>query len=374
MNQASVDVSFVHAHTLLAQRFPGQLRALFGPQHGLWSEQQDNMIETGHGRDPVLDVPVYSLYAERREPTAEMLQDLDVLVVDLQDVGCRVYTYIWTLLLCMRACARAGVTVLVLDRPNPVGELVEGPVLSPGYESFVGLRSIPMRHGLTIGELALLLAEEDSLDLDLRVVRCRGWNREQRWPATGRPWVPTSPNLPRAEGVELYPGTVLFEGTRLSEGRGTTTPFECLGAPGLDPRAWAELLAPFAEAREGVALRPIRFEPTFQKHARESCGGFFVHATDRQRVRPYMLALALIGTAAQALGERFEWLPPPYEYEAEKMPFDILSGSPAAREAIDAGLGPEALRELCRVDFAEWSERAAPQLLYPGQLRDASPQ
>ncbi|PIE24153.1 MAG: hypothetical protein CSA62_04945 [Planctomycetota bacterium] len=371
MNQASVDASFQHAHRLLARRFPGQLAALFGPQHGLWSEQQDNMIETGHGFDPELEVPVYSLYAEQRAPRPEMLEGLDLFIIDLQDVGCRVYTYVWTLLLCMRACAKAGVPVLVLDRPNPVGSLVEGPVLEPGFESFVGLWSIPMRHGLSLGELARLLAAEDQLDLDLQVVACQGWHREQRWQELGRPWVPSSPNLPRNEGVEIYPGMVLFEGTQLSEGRGTTTPFEILGAPGLDPRAWLQELAPFAEACAGAALRPIRFEPTFQKHAKQSCSGLFVHSLDRERIRPYALALALIGSAKLALGEDFAWLPPPYEYEEEIMPFDILTGSSAAREAIDIGLNPETLAGLTQVAVAGWRERCTAQLLYPGDLRSS---
>ena len=249
-----------------------------------------------------------------------------------------------------------------------MGSLVEGPCLEAGFESFVGLWPIPMRHGLSLGELARLLAAEDALDLELDVVPCAGWERGQRWQELGRPWVPTSPNLPRNEGVELYPGMVLFEGTQLSEGRGTTTPFEGVGAPGLDPRAWLAALMNFTDALEGVALRPIRFEPTFQKHARQSCGGLFVHATDRERIRPYSLALALIGTARQVLGDDFAWLPPPYEYEHELMPFDILTGSSAARAAIDAGLTPETLAPLTGVDLPAWRERSGPHLLYPGGL------
>ena len=374
MNQASVDASFEHAHTLLNTRFPGQLAALFGPQHGLWSEQQDNMIETGHGHDPELGVPVYSLYAERREPTPEMLAGLDVLVVDLQDVGCRVYTYVWTLLLCMRACAKAGVQVLVLDRPNPVGALVEGPALERGFESFVGLWPIPMRHGLSLGELARLLASENGLELELDVVPCRGWERSQCWQELGRPWVPTSPNLPRNEGVELYAGMVLFEGTQLSEGRGTTTPFEGVGAPASTRGAWLELLM---SPSWRLARAPRCGRSASSRRSRSTRGraaaAFSCTRSDRERMRPYALALALIGTARQALGERYEWLPPPYEYEPDKMPFDILTGSSAARAAIDAGLTPDTLEALIRVDSARWRERCAPHLLYGSGLRTGSP-
>lgn len=220
VNQASVDKDFRYAHELLNERFPGQIAALFGPQHGLWSEQQDNMIETGHGKDPRLGIPVYSLYAESRRPSPEMLEGLDILVVDLQDVGTRVYTYIWTLSYCLAACAQQGIPVLVLDRPNPLGGIVvEGSRLDPEYRSFVGRASIPMRHALTMGEMAVFLNNHMGLGAEVHVQEMQGWRRSMLWPETGRSWIPTSPNLPRIEGVLLYPGMVLLEGTNLSEGR-----------------------------------------------------------------------------------------------------------------------------------------------------------
>lgn len=363
LNQASVDGQFRYAHHLLAERFPGQLKALFGPQHGLWSEQQDNMIETPHARDPVLGVPVYSLYAESRKPAAEMLEGLDVLVVDLQDVGTRVYTYIWTLSYCLEACKEVGIPLLVLDRPNPLGgEVAEGPVLDPAFASFVGRAAIPMRHGLSMGEMALYLNQLMGIGAEVEVLDCRGWTRDQLWSDLGRAWVPTSPNLPRFEGVLVYPGQVLIEGTQLSEGRGTTTPFEICGAPFIDPEAWLEALRPFD--LPGVALRPIRYEPTFQKAKGKGCGGLFLHPTDAQALRSYELTLALLATAWQLWPADCAWLQPPYEYEAELMPFDILSGDARARETIQAGADPAAVRELAALDEAGWWTAVGPCLRY----------
>ena len=342
LNQASVDADLSYAHLVLANRGPGQLATLFGPQHGLWSEQQDNMIETGHARDPVLDVPVFSLYSETRSPTPAMLDSLDALLVDLQDVGTRVYTYVWTLLYCLRECARAGVHVVVLDRPNPLGgEVIEGPPLDPEYRSFVGEAPIPMRHGLTIGELARYFVAHERLDVELTVVPMRGWTREMLWPRTERTWVPPSPNLPRFESAVVYPGQVLLEGTTLSEGRGTTTPFEICGAPALDPFALARQLGNGREfdgttEAHGLILRPVRFEPTFQKHAGASCGGLFLHVRDPAAVRSYEFTVRLLALLAATHVEGFGWRPPPYEYEARNLPIDILAGGPALRSVVDA--------------------------------------
>lgn len=334
-NQASVDADFRYAHDLLAGRFPGRIAALFGPQHGLWSTEQDNMIETAHAVEPRLRVPVHSLYSETRKPTPAMLQDLDLLVVDLPDVGTRIYTYAWTLTLCMEACAEAGIPVLVLDRPNPLGgELAEGPSLDPDYASFVGRAAIPMRHGLTIAELAAYLNEHMTIGADLHVVEMRGWKRDRPWPELRRAWVPPSPNLPRFEGAQVYPGQVLWEGTALSEGRGTTTPFEMFGAPWLEPHALLEMLQEVD--LPGVALRPVRFEPTFHKFTGEACGGLFLHVTDAEAFRPYRTTLALLRAAAEVGEERFAWRPPPYEYEHEKQPIDILTGGAAVRRWIEA--------------------------------------
>jgi uncharacterized protein YbbC (DUF1343 family) len=365
VNQASVDRGFRYAHELLAERFPGKVGALFGPQHGLWSEQQDNMIETGHAVDPTLGVPIYSLYSERRKPSPEMLDGLDLVVVDLQDVGTRVYTYIWTLWLLLEAAAEAGVGVLVLDRPNPIGgTVVEGPSLSAGFESFVGLRSIPMRHGLTIGELARHFVRDSGLDVELEVVPVQGWSRDMIWTDLDRPWVPTSPNLPRFEGVVVYPGQVLLEGSNLSEGRGSTTPFELCGAPWLDGTNWAEAALALG-ADPQFQLRALRFEPTFHKFQGESCGALFLHATGNVgNARSYRTTLALLASAQRLAPEQFGWRPPPYEYEADKMPIDILTGDSRTREAIDSGATRSDLDALAAVDEGAWWAATEADRLY----------
>ena len=365
LNQASVDRDFQYAHTLLADRFPGQLAALFGPQHGLFSEQQDNMIETPHGRDARLGIPVYSLYADQRKPTPAMLKDLDLFVVDLQDVGTRVYTYIWTLSHCLEACADLGIPVLILDRPNPLGGvIVEGPVLDEKFASFVGRAAIPMRHGLTVGEMALLLNDAMDMGAHVQVVTMQGWQRDMLWPETNRTWIPTSPNLPRFTGVQLYPGQVLIEGTELSEGRGTTTPFEIVGAPYIDPEPLIQQLR--AWGHTGLALRPIRFEPTFQKHAQQSCAGVFLHPTDASTLRSYRFSLALIGAIQRLWPDDFAWLSAPYEYETALRPIDILTGDDRARHAIDKGLDKKALDDISRIDLDHWTEKTSPYRLYPG--------
>lgn len=336
LNQASVDIRFRYAHELLAERFPGRLAALFSPQHGLWSEQQDNMIESPHGTDSKLGIRIHSLYSATRRPTTAMLDGLDVLVVDLQDVGCRVYTFIWTVSYCLEACAEANVPLLVLDRPNPLGgEHVEGPALDPRFASFVGRAPLPMRHSLTMGELVRYVNDELHIGASVKVVPLRGWDRAKTFAETGRIWVPPSPNLPRLEGVMVYPGQVLLEGTNLSEGRGTTTPFEVFGAPFVDPNRLLDALVPFA--LEGVTFRPIRFEPTFNKWQGQSCGGLFLHVTDPAAFRPYRTTVAILAAVRRLWPREFAWKSPPYEYETVKLPIDILSGSSALREAIDSG-------------------------------------
>ncbi len=363
-NQASVEGTFRYSHELLADRFGKRLCALFGPQHGLWSEQQDNMIETPHSIEPRLGVPVHSLYADRRKPTPEMLDGIELLVVDLQDVGTRVYTFVWTLLLCLEACAEQGVRVLVLDRPNPLGgEVIEGPVLDPAFASFVGLLPIPMRHGLTIAELAQWFVEVRGIDCALEVAQMRGWHRSMLWSDLGRSWVPTSPNLPREEGVLLYPGQVLLEGTTFSEGRGTTTPFEVCGAPGIDGHALAHEMRALGVGPE-LALRPVRFAPTFHKFEGRSCGGLFLHARDPRAVRSYRATLALIAAVRRLRPETMGWRPPPYEYEETLMPIDILTGSAAAREAIDRGADASTLDALASVDTNSWWHATADHRLY----------
>jgi uncharacterized protein YbbC (DUF1343 family) len=343
-NPASVDAGLHHIADLLATLPGARLAAIFGPQHGFRSDVQDNMIETAHGHDEVRRVPVYSLYSETREPTPEMLRDLDVLVVDLQDVGVRIYTYIYTMANCLKAAARQGLDVIVCDRPNPIGGTqVEGMVLERGFESFVGMYPIPMRHGMTIGELARLFNEEFALGAKLEVVAMQGWRREMYFDETGLTWIISSPNIPTFETTTVYPGGVLFEGTNVSEGRGTTRPFELLGAP------WvvAERLAERMNRLElpGVFFRAVLFEPTFHKHAGKGCGGVQIHMLDRRTFRPVEAGVALMeGFRASDPGQ-FGWKPPPYEYEFEKMPIDCLAGSNTLRQQLEAGVSA---REIAR--------------------------
>lgn len=338
-NPASVDETFQHIVDA-AVAAGVTVGAIFGPQHGFRSDVQDNMIETPHAEDRLRRVPVYSLYSDTREPTADMLRGLDALVIDLQDVGTRVYTYAWTMANCLRAGARHGVPVIVCDRPNPIGGLdVEGPLIEPGYESFVGQFPIPLRHGMTMGELARLFNDHFGIGAELEVVAMEGWRRAWYFDGTGLPWVMPSPNIPTLDSALVYPGTVLLEGTNASEGRGTTRPFELVGAPWVQ----AERFAAAMNARQlpGVYFRPAVFEPTFQKHARATCGGCQIHVLDRGTFKPVLTGVALIEQIRAADPSAFAWRQPPYEYERDKLPIDILSGSPALRTALDAGVRAE---------------------------------
>jgi uncharacterized protein YbbC (DUF1343 family) len=366
-NQASVNKDFEYASTLLARRFPGKLAALFSPQHGYWGEQQENMIETGHGRDGVLGVPVYSLYSETRKPTPAMLRGLECVVIDLQDVGTRIYTFAWTMMACLESCASARIPVVVLDRPNPLGgDSMEGPPLDLHYASFVGRSAIPMRHGLTMGELARWMSARHEIETDLSVVKMSGWSRHMLWPDTARTWVPTSPNLPRWEGCLAYPGQVLLEGTNVSEGRGTTTPFEVCGAPYVDPMKLLAELEPFQLT--GVRLRPVRFLPTFHKWRGKSCGGLCLHVSDPRSFQPVRTTLALITTIRRLWPSEFAWRDPPYEYETVKRPIDILFGNCMFREALerDTVKTPADVDRLLVLDKAAWQKQVAAQLLYGG--------
>jgi uncharacterized protein YbbC (DUF1343 family) len=365
MNQASVDRSFRYACDLLAAKFPSQLKAIFSPQHGLWCEEQANMIESAHARYESLGVPIYSLYSETRQPTTEMLHGLDCFVIDLQDVGTRVYTFAWTMQNCLKACAAAGIPVVILDRPNPLGgRVAEGPPLEPGYESFVGGASILLRHGLTLGELAQLLNAEQQIGASLEVVPMSGWTREMRFHGAGRTWVAPSPNMPRTTTATLYPGQVLLEGTNLSEGRGTTIPFEVVGAPFIDPHELAQALA--NADLPGLAIRPIRFVPTFDKFQGLRCGGIALHIVDPPAVRSVTATLHLLAAVRRSYPNDFAWLPPPYEYEREKMPIDILFGSSRLRQAFESEFAPSnaTIKELAYLDETAWWRRVDPYLLY----------
>ncbi len=312
------------------------LHALFGPQHGARGEKQDNMVESGHYLDTATGLTVHSLYSEVRKPTPEMLAGLDVVFFDLQDVGVRVYTFAWTMAFAMEACAEAGVRFVVLDRPNPVGgDVLEGPVLRRGFESFVGLHPVPLRHAATVGELACWLNAECGLGCDLEVVPMAGWRRDASWADTGLTWVMPSPNLPTPASCAVYPGMVLLEGTNLSEGRGTTRPFELVGAPWIDGGTLAERMRD--HGLPGVAFRACAFEPTFQKHAGALCGGVQLHVTDAALFRPVKTAVALLRTVRELAPTDFAWRQPPYEYEERLMPIDILWGHDGLRLGVDAG-------------------------------------
>jgi len=362
-NHASVDRGFAHILDRVAADDGVTLAAIFGPQHGFRSDVQDNMIETPHGDDSTRRVPVYSLYSETREPTDDMLRGLDVLVVDLQDIGARIYTYIYTVANCLKACARHRIPVVICDRPNPInGVDVEGETLRHGFESFVGLFPIPMRHGLTMGEIAKLFNEAFGLGADLEVVRMEGWRRDMFADAAGTPWVMPSPNMPTLDSAVVYPGTVLFEGTMLSEGRGTTRPFELVGAPWIDAERFAREMNLLQ--LPGAIFRPAVFEPTFQKHAKQPCGGCQIHVTDREAFRPVMTGVALIAMFRRFDESRFAWRQPPYEYEKDKLPFDILAGSDTLRQQIEKGMAATAIAESWREDEAAFRKLREQYLLY----------
>ena len=329
-NAASVDGHLIHARQRISACFKGQLRALYSPQHGFGTEKQDNMIESGHGRDALLDIPIYSLYSETRIPTKEMLDGIDVLLVDLQDVGTRVYTFVYTVSYCMEAARAHGKKIMILDRPNPVGgELVEGNCLKPAWTSFVGRYPIPMRHGLTIGEWALLVNTEYGIGCDLEVIRLKGWQRRMLFQDTGLPWVAPSPNLPTPTSALVYPGQVIWEGTNISEGRGTTQPFELFGAPFIDPETVFQALG--KKHPPGAFLRPVAFEPTSNKWQGEICRGFQLHVTDPDHYRPYATSLALLQAIMKSHPHEFQWKQPPYEYDFERLPIDLILGDQELR-------------------------------------------
>jgi uncharacterized protein YbbC (DUF1343 family) len=362
-NHASVDRGFLHIIDRLEAAEGVTLAAIFGPQHGFRSDVQDNMVETPHRTDGRRRVPVYSLYSETREPAGQMLSGLDVLVVDLQDIGARIYTYIYTMANCLRAGAKHGVPVIVCDRPNPIGgDAVEGETLVRGFESFVGLYPIPMRHGMTIGELARLFNEHFHIGAELVVVPMEGWTRSQFADETGLPWVMPSPNMPTLDTAIVYPGTVLFEGILISEGRGTTRPFELVGAPWIDGERFAAGMN--ALGLPGAHFRPAGFEPTFQKYAKTPCGGCQIHVTDRRTFTPVLTGVALAQMFRRADPAQFAWRPPPYEYEHDKLPIDILAGSDRLRQQIEADVPAREIAEGWRADEQAFTELRRPFLLY----------
>ena len=360
---SSVDSSLNTASEVITRLLPGQLKALFGPQHGYGGQDQDNMVETGHSSDNKLEIPIFSLYAATREPLPHMLEMLDLLIIDLQDVGARVYTFASTMLNCLKAAAKAGKKVLVLDRPNPLGgKVVEGNLLRPEFYSFVGPYSFPMRHGLTMGEMALVFNHVFDLGCNLEVLPMTGWRRDMSWHETGLRWIMPSPNMPLPETAWVYPGQVIWEGTNLSEGRGTCRPFEIFGAPYLDTKSIKKSLKP--EVTEGCYLQEFSFRPTFNKWKDEVCKGFMLHVLDTNIYRPYFTSIALLQTILQNHPESFEWKNPPYEYEFKKKPIDIIMGDSSLRRDLESGAHLSLIREKCREGLASFLAWRRPYLLY----------
>ena len=362
-NQASVDHGFRHAADLFHEHSQINLTALFGPQHGIRGDVQDNMIETEHAVDRRTQVPIYSLYSETREPTDEMLRDVDVIVVDLQGVGCRIYTFAYTMANCMRAAKRLGKKVVVCDRPNPIGgEMVAGNVTERGHESFVGQFSLPTRHGMTMGELSRLFNKHFGIGCELEVIELDGWTRDLWYEDTDGPWVLPSPNIPTPDSCKVFPGTVHLEGTQMSEGRGTTRPFELVGAPYIDPDKYAKSLA--ALNLPGVAFRSCGFMPTFQKHGGKTCGGVQIHVMDRASFEPVSAGVAIVKIAHDLYTDEFLWKEPPYEYEFERNPFDVISGTTEMRAQIERGESLDAIVESWQPALSEFKRIRSEYLLY----------
>ena len=362
-NQASVDHGYQHAADLLHSHPGIDLRALFGPQHGIRGDVQDNMIETGHSIDRKTGLPVHSLYSETREPSDAMLEDVDVLVFDMQDVGCRIYTFVYTLANCMRVAQRLEKRVIVCDRPNPIdGTHVAGNILEPAYASFVGQFPLPTRHGMTVGELAQIFNDHFKINCDLEVIPMDGWKREFWHDDTDAPWVLPSPNMPTLDSATVFPGTVHFEGTQVSEGRGTTRPFELIGAPYIDADAYADRLNHLGF--DGVFFRSCVFQPTFQKHARVSCGGVQIHVLDRDSFEPWSAGIAMVKLIHDMYRDEFRWKEPPYEYVYDKNPFDVISGTAKIREAFEKGIELEVIVEETKAPVDEFRKLRESYLLY----------
>ena len=368
---ASVTADLTHSLDALAAAGIN-LTAAFGPQHGLRGDKQDNMVESEDFTDPVHQIPVFSLYGEVRRPTGQMLQTFDTVLIDLQDLGCRIYTFITTLLYVLEAAAETGKSVWVLDRPNPAGRPVEGLTLREGWESFVGAGPIPMRHGLTLGELGRWFVDHFNLDVDYSVIEMEGWRPDEApgfgWPEE-RIWINPSPNAPNLNMARCYAGTVMLEGTTLSEGRGTTRPLELFGAPDIEPRRLIEEMGRMApEWLTGCRLREVYFEPTFHKHVGQLCSGIQIHAEgrfyDHQAFRPWRLQ-ALAFKAIRRLQPDYElWRDFPYEYAFGRLPIDVINGSPLLREWVDQDSDPAELDSLATADERAWDEQRRPYLLY----------
>ena len=371
---ASVAADLTHALDALAQCSDIKLSAAFGPQHGLRGDKQDNMMESPTFNDPIHGVPVFSLYGEVRRPTAQMMDSFDVLLVDLQDLGCRIYTFITTLLYVLEAAAQHQKTIWILDRPNPVGRPVEGFALRAGWESFVGAGPMPMRHGLTLGELAHWFVKHFNLDVEYRVIEMQGWQPDAApgygWPLGERTWINPSPNAPNLSMARAYAGTVMLEGTTLSEGRGTTRPLELFGAPDIDAHAIIKRMHELAPHwLQGCRLRACWFEPTFHKHVGRLCNGVQIHVEDiayqHELFKPWRVQALAFKVIRQLYPDYPLWRDFPYEYVFDKLAIDVINGSPLLREWVDdAATRPEDLDQLVTVDESAWLQSRSACLLY----------
>jgi uncharacterized protein YbbC (DUF1343 family) len=363
VNQASVDSRLHSTADLLVHLYPNNITALFGPQHGIRGEKQDNMVESEDFIHPRHNIPAFSLYGSSRTPTGKMLEHIDILIIDLQDVGTRVYTFISTMAYCLKAAKQHNKKIVVLDRPNPIGgTAVEGNMLKEEFLSFVGVYPLPMRHGLTTGEMALLFNKHCQIGCELEVIPMEGWKREMLFHETGLHWIPPSPNMPTPVTALLYPGQVILEGTNLSEGRGTTTPFEHFGAPFIDPYR----LKKTAQKRKlsGIHLREVFFQPTSQKWQDEVCGGVQIHLTDPEAYKPYTTTLALIQDCISLYPDQFSWRTPPYEYETEKMPIDLIIGDKSVRARVEKQEDIRCLEESWQEELNNFRETAQRYFLY----------
>jgi len=363
-NQSSVlPDTFHHAADVFHENAKINLTTLFGPQHGIRGDVQYNMIETPHVRDSRTGIMVYSLYSETREPTEEMLADVDTIVVDLQDVGCRIYTFVYTMANCMRAAKKFGKRVVVCDRPNPInGNAIEGNITEDAFRSFVGQFALPTRHGMTIGELAKMFNEHFGIGCELEVVEMTRWTRNMWGDQTGLPWILPSPNIPDVDTCVVFPATVHIEGTELSEGRGTTLPFFLNGAPFIDPYAWAAELRKFDIP--GVAFREAYFRPTFCEFAGETCAGIQLHVTDREAFTPVILGIAMVKTAYEIYPDKFQWRQSDYEYEFGKNPFDVICGTDKIRKQIESEVALKEIDDSWNEGLKGFKEARKPYLLY----------
>lgn len=361
----SITKDFRHITEIIFNKSDCRLSAIFGPQHGIFGQTQDNMIEWQCQKHPAYNVPLYSLYGKNRKPTSEMLRSIDVLLIDLQDIGARLYTYIWTVKLCMEACAEEGIPVWVLDRPNPIGRLsCDGPVLKEEFFTFVGGASIPLCHRMTIGEMALWLKEKYFKNIDLNIVWMKGWNRNSFFNETGIPWVLPSPNMPALQTAIVYPGTVLIEALNMSEGRGTTIPFELFGAPFIDPVKLKHNLD--ARKLPGCVFRIHNFIPTFNKFSGTLCNGLQIHVTEPHNYHTVYTALEIFDAVIETSpADSLKFNPPPYEYEYTLIPFDILSGDSVMRTSLIDRLPLRNERERWNYEIKMFLEEFRQLSVYP---------